>query len=141
MSYTIDLLAVPISNDDKIAWSEIEKYRDEYYDDKREISAKFIELHDVLISLYPCLSSVDDDDDSDECPWADGPMIRNFSHEMGMLAIRYSRVDDVLPFIIFEANKLGITVADGQDGSIHRPIQTATSTKIVISKKPWWQFW
>jgi hypothetical protein len=57
---------------------------------------------------------------------------------MGMLAICFSRADEVVPFIIQEANALGITVADGQSGKIFRPGSLAMK---VNSKKPWWQFW
>ena len=46
-------------------------------------------------------------------------MINNFSHEMGMLAISFSRAGEVVPFIVKSTNQLGITVADGQTGEIH----------------------
>jgi hypothetical protein len=47
-------------------------------------------------------------------------MINNFAHEMGMLAISFSRADEVVPFIVETANRLGVSVADGQTGEIHR---------------------
>lgn len=74
----------------------------------------------------------------EECPWADGPMINNFSHEMGMLAIVFSRADELVPYIVKEANALGITVADGQSGEIFRPKQAGKGEQ---STKPWWKFW
>lgn len=121
MSYTVDLIVSPLSSNNEEAWAQIESLRDAYYDDEREKAPQLVALHGVLTEKYPCLCSYDiDDDDSDSSPWADGPMINNFSHEMGMLAISFSRVREVVPFIIESANKLGIAVADGQSGEIHR---------------------
>jgi hypothetical protein len=65
-------------------------------------------------------------------------MMDNFSHEMGMLAISFSRVEEVVPFIIKEANALNICVADGQSEEIFRP-NRATGQKSV--NQCWWKFW
>lgn len=53
---------------------------------------------------------------------------------MGMLAIVFSKVDEVLPFIIEKSNELGITVADGQSERIYWPGQAE-------ERKPWWKLW
>lgn len=122
MSYTVDLIVVPLPENDQTAWQYIQALRDTYYDDEREKASALIALHSALTARHPCLCSfADDDPEMDDSPWADGPMINNFSNEMGMLAITYSRVDEVLPFIVTEANALGIAVADGQTGQILRP--------------------
>jgi hypothetical protein len=137
MSYTVDLIVGPVSANDKKAWEEIKVLRESYYDDAREKAPALVALHSALTVRYPCLCSYADDDPRvDESPWADGPMINNFSHEMGMLAISFSRADEVVPFIVREANALGITVADGQSGAIFRP-----GTERKTAKKPWWRFW
>jgi hypothetical protein len=132
VSFTVDLIVDALPSSSKLAWAKIETLRMSYHDDKRERAAALIALHSVLTARYPCLSSYSDDDpEAEECPWADGPMIGNFAHEMGMLAILSSRADELVPFIIKEANALGITVADGQSGKIHRP----------GTIKPRWKFW
>ncbi len=137
MSYTVDLIVVPISANNKVAWVEIETLRESYYEDQREKAPALIALHSALTARYPCLCSyADDDPKMEECPWADGPMINNFSHEMGMLAIVFSRADEMVPFIIKEANTLGISVADGQSGEIFRPNQAAKN-----KQKAWWKLW
>ncbi|CAN7447314.1 hypothetical protein [Rhizobacter sp. LjRoot28] len=38
-------------------------------------------------------------------------MINNFAREMGMLAISFSRPDEVVPFIVETANRLGVSVS------------------------------
>ncbi len=139
MSYTVDLIVskLPSSNDE--AWKHVEALRESYYEDKREKAPELLALHGVLTARYPCLCSYADDDPCmDESPWADGPMIGNFANEMGMLAISFSRVEEVVPFIVESANALGITVADGQTGDIHRP---AGQPSTQSSKRPWWRFW
>ncbi len=57
-------------------------------------------------------------------------MLGNFAHDMGMLAISFSRVDEVVPFIIQEATALGIVVADGQSGELHGPLRAASAPKV-----------
>ena len=133
MSYTVDLIAEPLPGDDKAAWVKVDALRETYYSDKRDKAPALIALHSVLTARYPCLCSyADNDPQMEQCPWADGPMIGNFAHEMGMLAISFRRTADVLPFVIKEANALGITVADGQSGEIHRPGAPTRSR---------WRFW
>lgn len=139
MSYTVDLIVTELPAENRKAWAVIEEMRGPYYDDKRETAPSLVSLHAVLTSRYPCLSSYSGAYEGPEtCPWADGPMINNFAHEMGMLAISFSRVDEIVPFIIEKANALGITVADGQSGLIHRP---DGSLGIDGKKKAWWKLW
>lgn len=139
MSYTVDLIVGPLPADNKKAWERIEVLREAYYDDQREKAPVLITLHSVLTARYPCLCSYADDDPAvDESPWADGPMINNFMNEMGMLAISFSRADEVVPFIIKEANALGISVADGQSGEIFRP---GAASEATAARQPWWKFW
>ena len=137
MSFTVDLILTDVPEDNKEAWEFIEKLREEYYEDKSGAHEKLVKLHGVLTKKYPCLCSYDDDDpDIDNSPWADGPMINNFASKMGMLAIAFSRADEIFPFILENALALDIIVADGQSEKIYRPIKQGE-----IKKKPWWKFW
>ena len=137
MSFTLDLILTDVPSDSKSAWKYIEKLREEYYDDKAGAHTKLIELHEVLTQKYPCLCSFSDDDPKmDESPWADGPMMGNFASKMGILAIVFSSVEEVFPFILENALALGIIVVDGQSERIYypgQPIQTNT--------RSWWKFW
>jgi hypothetical protein len=122
MSYTVDLIVGQLPADDEGAWSRIEQLRPSYYADVRSKAPALLALHSALTARYPCLCSLSDNDPRiEESPWADGPMINNFAHEMGMLAILTSKLEEVFPFIVEQAHSLGITVADGQSGEIHRP--------------------
>jgi hypothetical protein len=122
MSFTLDLIVGPVSKNQKEAFALVEALRERYYDDDRPKVPALVALHEKLIARYPCMASYGEDDpEVENCPWADGPMINNFAHEMGMVAIRFSRADEVAPFVIETANLLGITVFDGQAERFHRP--------------------
>lgn len=139
MSFTLDLIVSRISDNDTVAWAEINNLREAYYDDKSKVDEKLLKLHDILIEKYPCLCSYDDDDsEMENCPWADGPMLNNFASKMGMLAIVYSRVEEVFPFILEAALALDIIVADAQDEKIYRP---GDEIELKADSKPWWKFW
>lgn len=139
MSYTIDLIVGPLPQDESQAWQHVETLRASYYGDAREKAPALLDLHAALTERYPCLCSYADDDPAmDESPWADGPMIGNFAHEMGMLAISFSRADEVVPFVVAEANARGITVVDGQSELIHRP---RVGARALLARRGWWKFW
>jgi hypothetical protein len=121
MSFTLDFVVANVPSDDQMAFSYLEQLRKTYYDDPRPRSPTLIEFHNKLTAKYPCLCSYADDEDDSESPWADGPLIDNFANEMGMVAIVWSRADEVAPFVINTALELGITVFDLQEGRIYRP--------------------
>ena len=137
MSFTVDFILTELPKENEEAWSFIEGLREEYYEDKSGAHEKLVQLHSVLTQKFPCLCSyADDDPDLDNCPWADGPMIDNFASKMGMVAISYSRADELFPFILEKALELDIIVADGQSERIYRP-----GEPVKGSKKPWWKVW
>lgn len=137
MSFTVDLILTDLPKDNQKAWRFIEEMREEYYEDDSGANAKLIQLHEELILKYPCLSSyADGDPEIDNCPWTDGPMIENFASKMGMLAISFSRADELFPFILDKALELEIIVADGQSEKIYRP-----GEPVQESITPWWKFW
>jgi hypothetical protein len=122
MSYTLDLVPNTLSSNTQEAFRQLETLRERYYDDEREKHPALVRLHEVLVQRYPCLSSYDDDGpEIDESVWADGPLIDNFKSELGMLALSFSKVDEVLSFILKAAIDLNITVLDSQAGKITRP--------------------
>ncbi|WLQ15656.1 hypothetical protein O5O45_06975 [Hahella aquimaris] len=122
MSFTVDLILTDIPENNKDAWSFIEQLREEYYEDKSGAHSKLQEFNEDLTKKYPCLCSfADDDPEMENSPWADGPMMENFASKMGMVAIVWSRADEVFPFVLDSALALDIIVADGQSEKIYRP--------------------
>ena len=131
MSYTVDIVNGPVPDDNKAAWAALEIWREELYADS-EASPEMRALHDKLVVRYPCIM-VDDDG-----PWSDGPLIDDFGKRMGIIGVVYSRVEEVIPFVIETSLAMGFTVFDGQDDKIHRP---GSAGKHVEEKRPWWRFW
>jgi hypothetical protein len=123
LSYNLAVVIPPISSNDGEAW----KMLDALIDEQGPTPSVFQELHDRLTAKYPCMCSVPDDQ-IDDTVWSDGPLIDNFQHRAAVLGMSYSRVDEVLPFIIETANALGLVVFDWATKSVHRP-QSASATK------------
>ena len=131
MSYTLDIVSAPLPQKDREAWLLIHALRAELYAHSGAPSSEMRELHDRLTARYPCICV------NESGPWSDGPLINNFGEKMAILGISYSRVAEVLPFVVETATAMGFTVLDAQADRIHRP-SGATS---AASSANWWQFW
>ncbi len=118
MSYTVSITRNDISPNDQIAWQQVEKLDEQ---ENGESSPDFISLINKLTERYPCICDLPEDD-VDEGVWSDGPLIDNAGKNITILAIVYSQVDQVLPFLIETANQMGFVVFDYQEEKIYRPI-------------------
>jgi hypothetical protein len=116
MSYNVAIVVPPIPSDDAEAWAVI----DEMIEQQGPRPSVFQELHDRLTARYPCMCAVPEDQ-IDDTVWSDGPLINNFLHRAAVLGMSYSRVEEVLPFLIATANSLGLVVFDWDTERIYRP--------------------
>ena len=145
MSYTLDIWAraFPASDDD--AWelrNELLAEQETAFDPAKPFepaSAELGELHKRLIARFPCIC------DDERGPWADGPLINDFGQGSATVGIVFSRVEEVVPFVIETATGMGMHVFDGQDGVIHRPAgympMASTTPRTIRDPRKWWQFW
>lgn len=115
MSYNIAVVIPPVPADDTAAWSAV----DGLIEQEGPCPAVFQELHDRLTARYPCMCSVPDDE-IDDTVWSDGPLINNFGYRAAVLGMSYSRVEEVLPFLVETANALGLVVFDWATATVHR---------------------
>jgi hypothetical protein len=115
MSYNVAIVIPPLPSDDDAAW----KIVDRLIAEKGPRPEIFQKLHDRLTKRYPCICSVPDDQ-VDDTVWSDGPLINNFGHRAAVLGMSYSRVEEVLPFLIETSNALGLAVFDWASMTIHR---------------------
>ena len=67
------------------------------------------QLYDRLTARYQCIT-----EDSNG-PWSDGPLVNNFGQRSATLGISFSRVGEVLPFLVETATAMGFWVLDAQD--------------------------
>ena len=143
MSYVVEIITVepPKSYEDAlIVRDDLSEARDARGGDPFEAaSPQMAELHRRLTARYPCIC-----DDSDG-PWSDGPLINNFGQDVATLGISYSRVAEVLPFLVTTANEMGFWVLDCQDEVLHLPggdaVRPASGEGATLHRRRWWEFW
>jgi hypothetical protein len=116
MSYNVAICTPPIPSDDAAAWEVINSL----IDAQGAVPQVFKELHDQLTAKYPCICTLSDDE-VDEGIWSDGPLWNNFGHRAAVLGMSYSRVEEVLPFLVRTANALGLVVFDWGGPTLYRP--------------------
>jgi hypothetical protein len=123
MSYNVAVCTTPVPADDDAAWEILKRP----IDSQGRPPQVFRELHDALTARYPCICTLPDDR-VDEGVWSDGPLWNNFGSRVAVLGITWSRVEEVLPFLIQTANSLGLTVFDWGGPAIYRPRPAPRST-------------
>jgi hypothetical protein len=116
MSYTVAICVPPVPNDDRTAWRQL----DGRIERTGPVPEAFQEFLARLTARYPCICDLPEDQ-IDDGVWSDGPLRNNLGHEASVLGMVYSRVEEVLPFLIETANALGLVVFDWQTNRIHRP--------------------
>ncbi|MFZ6659150.1 hypothetical protein [Undibacterium sp. TJN19] len=143
MSYTIEIFANPLPQERQQALAEAAHIKEDYLQESGKIHPSLRKLHAQLVKQYPCLSSYDEDDqDQEDCPWSDGPLINNFGSQMAMLGIS-NHQDEVLAFIILCSGKLGLTVIDPQEGVVYQPNDMQAiayiqkQQQLAAQKRPW----
>ncbi|UOD31503.1 hypothetical protein INH39_07350 [Massilia violaceinigra] len=120
MSYVLEFIVAPLPEDDAATAWELARKIIETAPQNGPPHPAFVRLHDIITSVYPCLSSYADDDMAiDECPWSDGPLIDNFGEQSGSLGIVDSPdFISIRGFVNNIATELGINVLDEQMGKI-----------------------
>ena len=131
MSYTISITRNDIPRDDKQAWKFMEKL---YSNDNGQHSKDFVDLVKKLTEKYPCICDLPDDK-VDDGVWSDGPLVNNAGDKITTIGVVYSKVEQVIPFVIETSNNLGFVVFDNQTGLISRPHNEAT---LESDKKGFW---
>jgi hypothetical protein len=144
MSYTLEIWSRPFPDDDDAAWQMHNKLLAEQeaaFDPANPFelpSPKMAELHKRLTARFPCIC------DDENGPWSDGPLINDFGQDTATVGIVYSRVGEVVPFVIETATGMGMHVFDGQDEVVHRPVgfvAAVPKTRRPRGSRPWWRFW
>jgi hypothetical protein len=116
MSYNVAICTPPVLADDATAWKAL----DGLIEAQGVVPPVFKVLYDQLTSKYPCICDLPDDK-IDDGVWSDGPLWNNFGHRVAVLGMVYSRVEEVLPFLVQTASGLGLTVFDWAGPTINRP--------------------
>ena len=130
MSYNVAIVIPPLPASDAKAWAVV----NDLIEQEGPRPKVFQKLHDQLTARYPCMCSVPDDE-IDDTVWSDGPLINNFGYRSAVLGMAYSRIDEVLPFLIVTANALGLVVFDWATETIYRAKPGTPPKRIPSSTK------
>ena len=120
MSYNFAICAPPVPMNDSEAWERI----DDFIKADGPPPPVFRWIHDELTARYPCICTLSDDRVDSDGVWSDGPLWNDFGHRVAVLGLIYSRVEEVLPFVIETATGLGLSVFDWGGPTIYRPATT-----------------
>jgi hypothetical protein len=111
MSYDVAICTEPVPLKDKEAWQAV----DSLIDTKGEKPEVFKRLHDRLTERYPCICTLSDDRVDEDGVWSDGPLWNDFGYRAAVLGMVYSRVEEVLPFLVKTPTTLDWLYLTGQD--------------------------
>jgi len=117
MSYSVAICTPPVPADDDAAWKAL----DGLLGAQGPPPLVFPELHDTLTARYPCICTLPDETVDADGVWSDGPPWNDFGHRAAALGMTWSRVEEVLPFLVGTANSLGLIVFDWGGPNIYRP--------------------
>jgi hypothetical protein len=116
MSFIVAIVHSSVSDNDQIAWNQLS----ELVQAAGQPANSLTELIVELTKKYPCICDLSDDE-VDSGVWSDGPLMNDVKSKAAVIGIVYSKVYEVLPFVIKTADKLGLTVFDFQNQTIHKP--------------------
>ena len=83
---------------------------------------QFIELAKRLTERYPCITTLEEDDDGlEQGAWSDGPLDGETDGPVYSLGVQPSMLGQVVPFVAATAGALGLVVYDMQAAEVHLP--------------------
>lgn len=117
MAYDIDVMIPPVPDDDPSAWALLQ----EQGCVAGEPPSVFRTFHDRLVARHPCFAALPPDQfDEARNVWADAPLWNNFGATIAMFRILSDRAEEVVPFLVETADRLGLVALDWQTKQIHR---------------------
>ena len=130
MSYDVAAWEGERPSDDAAAASEFEQLY-ELSQDVEPPSRAIREFVDRLLARHPDLTELDDDE-VDDCPWADGPLLGNASGSFIYFSLVPSSADEILPFVVETAEAAGLVAFEPQTGKLLTGDSKAT-------RRRWWR--
>lgn len=88
--------------------------------DVDEIESIYKEFHDKATQIFPCLSSLSDEESLDGV-WCDPRLINCFTIKAPVIGFAYSKVEEALPVIESLALDMGLSILDWQAGDVCNP--------------------
>jgi hypothetical protein len=114
MSYVLHLWEQPVP----ASLAEADQIHTRLSAERTGQNPKFIELAKRLTERYPCMTSLDDDEDG---AWSDGPLDGKTDTPVYSLGVQIAMLHEVVPFVAATAIALGLVVYDTQAAEVHLP--------------------
>lgn len=100
---------------DAAAAAELERlYQEHLAGDPLPAAPELLAFIGEITARYPGLTDLDDDH-IDDGVWSDGPLTDDASGPILYLGVVWSRVDEVVPFLVARARSRGLNVFDPQE--------------------------
>lgn len=116
MSFDLAFWVGPSPKDDDAAAAEFERLYELYVGDTPVPPVpELLAFLDEIMARYPDLTNLSDED-VDDGVWSDGPLVNNAQGPLLYLGIVWSRVDEVVPFLVERARAHQLVVFDPQSG-------------------------
>lgn len=111
---------LPVPADDSEVWDDFDRRSEAFEQHGQPPHPLLLELLERLTARHPCISSLREDQ-LEKSIWADGPLLDNLMHDVAILTLVPSRVNEVLPYVRDTALALGLAVYDPQSEQVWRP--------------------
>lgn len=117
MSYDLAIWEGDQPADDAAAYEEYVQLRDRYIDSEPRPPSPRIEAYvRALLDRYPDIGS--DEDEEEQSPWADGPLMGDASGPFLYLPLVYSQCDEASAWVAQLAQDRGLVCYDPQFGKL-----------------------
>ncbi|WP_293395448.1 hypothetical protein [Nevskia sp.] len=120
MSRLLMFSVLPVPADDAAVWDDFDRRSEAFEQSGLPPHPLLVELIERVTARHPCISDLREDQ-IERSVWADGPLLDNLMHDVAILTIVPSRVDDVLPMVRDAALALGLAVYDPETEAVWRP--------------------
>jgi hypothetical protein len=119
MSYVVQIWAFPMPQ----SIDQVDGILSELDKRPKRPTTQFVELARRLTARHPCITTLDDNDDGDSpnAVWTDGPLNGHSDEAYWGLGIRTQHIDEVQPFVVETATSMGFVVFDDQQGECYLP--------------------
>jgi hypothetical protein len=87
------------------------------YEGEQPPTASIRAFVDALLARWPDIS----DEQGEQSPWSDGPMVNNAAGSVIHFGVVYSRLDEAEPFVVETARHHGLVLVDQEEGRVLVP--------------------